>query len=135
MTHAREMLDATPAGFDLDPDALARCIGACQDCAQTCTACADACLAEESVADLRRCIRLDLDCADVAEALARSLSRQTAYDPTLTKALLEACITACWVCAEECWTHAEHHAHCRLCAEACEACRASCEALLVAARR
>ncbi len=85
MTRAADMLDSTPATFDFDRDALAECIAACFECAQTCTACADACLSESNVADLVRCIRLDLDCADVCEATRRVLSRQTAYDATLTR--------------------------------------------------
>ena len=39
-------------------------------CAQTCTSCADACLAEEKVTELRQCIRLNLDCADVCAGTA-----------------------------------------------------------------
>ena len=43
-------------------------------CAQTCTACADACLSEDSVADLRYCIRTDLDCADICAATGTVLT-------------------------------------------------------------
>ncbi len=39
-----------------------RATEACLDCAQMCVACADACLAEESVDDLRQCIRLLRGC-------------------------------------------------------------------------
>ena len=39
-------------------EALSRCIEVCDDCAQTCMSCADACLGEETVKDLRQCIRL-----------------------------------------------------------------------------
>jgi hypothetical protein len=33
-------------------------------------------------------------------------------------------------CAEECERHAEHHDHCRVCAEACRRCEEACSALL-----
>ena len=89
------MLDTTPAPFDFDRDALAECIAACVECAQACTACADACLSEEMVADMRKCIRTDLDCADVCDATGRVLSRHTGYDANLTRAVLEACAAAC----------------------------------------
>ena len=50
---------------------LLRCIEACFDCGQSCVACADACLAEDMVTDLRQCIRLNLDCADVCFAAGK----------------------------------------------------------------
>src|SRR5690606_11716455 len=76
MTHTiTRMLDTHPAEVTLDKQLLADCLEACLECTQTCTACADACLSEEMVADLRRCIRLNLDCADVCEATARVLTR------------------------------------------------------------
>lgn len=50
---------------NVDQQKLVDCIEACFECGQTCTACADACLAEDMVAELRTCIRLNLDCADL----------------------------------------------------------------------
>lgn len=75
MTQSPAMIEATPADTGLSAEVLAACIDACVDCAQTCTACADACLAEDMVADLRRCIRTNLDCADICEVTGRVLSR------------------------------------------------------------
>ncbi|MCX6465916.1 MAG: four-helix bundle copper-binding protein [Pseudonocardiales bacterium] len=81
-----------------------------------------------------RCIRLDLDCADVCTATGRVLSRQTAYDAALTRAVLEACATACRTCGDECAAHGERGMeHCRVCAEACRRCEQACRALLSAA--
>ncbi len=132
MTPALEMLRATPAPTGFDQQALADAIDAASACSQVCTACADACLAEDGVAELRRCIRLDLDCADICLATARVLSRQTAYDAAVTYAQLEACVAACRACAEACEEHAGMHEHCRVCAEACRRCEAACSALLAA---
>ena len=130
MSYTRQMLDTTPSSSEFDAAQLAECITACVDCAQACTACADACLGEEMVAEMRKCIRLDLDCADVCAATGRVLSRQTAYDATLTEALLRACAAACMTCGEECESHAGMHEHCRVCAEACRRCGEACNALL-----
>ncbi|WP_344253825.1 four-helix bundle copper-binding protein [Pseudonocardia hydrocarbonoxydans] len=105
---SRRHSGTTPASFDFDRDALAECIAACFDCAQTCTACTDACLSEKSLADLVRCIRLDLDCADVCEMTGLVLSRQTGYDANVTRAVLEACATACKACGDDCASHSEH---------------------------
>lgn len=88
--------------------------------------CADACLAEENIADLRNCIRTDLDCADICAATARVMSRHTPGELAVVRALLEACAVACRTCAEECDRHADHHEHCRICAEACRRCEAAC---------
>ena len=99
-------------------------------CAQACTACADACLSEDSVAELRKCIRTDLDCADICETTARVLSRHTGYDANITRAVLEACATTCHSCGDECDAHAGHHEHCRVCAQACRRCEDACRELL-----
>jgi hypothetical protein len=130
VAHASAMLDTYPGTFGFPADDLAAAIDACFDCAQTCTACADACLAEESVAEMRRCITTDLNCADVCSAAGRVLSRQTDYDAHLTQRVLAACVRACATCAEECEKHAGHHPHCAVCAERCRACAAACANLL-----
>jgi hypothetical protein len=128
----RRMLDAHPWPGNVDRDVLARCIDECFTCAETCTSCADACLSEKDmVVELRKCIRLNLDCADICETMGRVLIRQTEYDAPLTKAQLQACREACATCAEECERHGEME-HCRICAEACRRCQEACDALLAA---
>jgi hypothetical protein len=131
MTHAEEMLRTYPADLGgIDRDALARSIGQCFDCAQTCTACADACLSEDGVANLVKCVRTCLDCADICDATGRVLSRHTGYDASLTRAMLQACVTVCRSCADECERHAQMHEHCRVCAQACRRCEQACQELL-----
>ena len=125
-----EMLDTHPANAIVDRDTLARAIDACLTCSQTCTACADACLAEPDASSMQLCIRDDLDCADVCAATSRILTRQTAWDAPLKRAVLEACIQACSTCAASCGEHRDHHEHCRICADACEACGQACRAVL-----
>ncbi len=127
MTHAQAMLETHPSPTGVLPtEALAEVLHHLDECAQTCLLCADACLAEEMVAELRRCIRLNLDCADLCRTTAAVLGRQVAPDPTTVRALLEACRAACEACGTECRSHAEMHAHCRVCAEACERCEHAC---------
>ena len=127
MTHARAMLEThpSPAG-NLATDALAEVLHHLEECAQTCLLCADACLAEDMVADLRRCIRLNLDCADLCRTTAAVLGRQVAPDPAVVRATLEACRAACEACGTECGSHAGMHEHCRVCAEACQRCAEAC---------
>lgn len=130
MTQATAMLETYPADLGrVDRDALARCIEECFNCSQACTACADACLSEPEAAALTKCVRHNLDCADICDTTGRVLSRHTGYDANLTRAVLEACAMACESCGDECERHRMHE-HCRLCADACRRCEQACRELL-----
>jgi hypothetical protein len=111
-------------------DRLVRCIEECAVCAQTCTSCADACLAEGMVEQLRQCIRSCLDCADICAATNAMAVRRTGSNVEVLRAVIDACALACRRCGEECRSHAGHHEHCRICAEACERCASACEEAL-----
>jgi hypothetical protein len=100
--HAEQMLQTNPTSAAVDAYDLVQCIEACYDCAQSCTACADACLGEEDPKSFSRCIRLNLDCADICNATGRILSRQTAFEPEMVRTALQACAEACRVCEEAC---------------------------------
>ena len=132
MSYARQLLDTYPRDFNVDAQVLADTIDALSDGAQACTACADDCLSEENVAELVKCVRLCLDCADVCTATLRVVSRQTGYDANLTRPQLQACVAACNSCGDECERHAQMHGHCRVCAEACRRCEQACDQLLAA---
>ena len=116
--------------MNVDKDLLAAAIDEALTCFQTCTACADACLSEEMIAELGKCVRTDLDCADVCATTVKVLSRHTGYDANITRAQLQACIAACTACGDECEKHAGMHEHCKVCAQACRACEKACSALL-----
>ena len=125
------MLETHPGGFGgIDRAMLIRCIETCIECAQACTACADADLSEQRVAHLTKCIRTNLDCADICATTSRVLSRRTAYDANVTRAVLEACAVTCRACGDECDLHATHHEHCRVCADVCRRCEKACCDLL-----
>ncbi|WP_246043309.1 four-helix bundle copper-binding protein [Tessaracoccus massiliensis] len=125
-----KMLETYPGEITLDQAALAECIEACFACAQCCTACGDACLAEDMVAELRHCIRLNQDCADVCAMTGALLTRQTETDREVLKKALELCMAACKACGDECEKHAHHHEHCKVCAESCRRCEEACRKLL-----
>ena len=132
MSYARQLLDSYPGTLNVDAGMLAATIDALSDCAQACAADADADLAEQDLAEMVKCIRLCLDCADVCTATVRVISRQTEYDAKVTRSLLEACATTCKSCGDECERHAHMHEHCRVCAEACRRCEQACRELLAA---
>ena len=129
-TTTMPMLATYPAQINLDRTQLAAAIDTLIACSEACTACADACLSEEMVAELTKCIRTNLDCADICATTARVLSRHTGYDANISRTLLEACAVACRTCADECERHADMHEHCRICADACRACEQACRDLL-----
>ena len=125
--HVREMLSTHPDVGGSANNALIRCIEECYTCAQTCTSCADACLAEEMVSEMRQCIRLCLDCAEICAATGAMASRRTGSNVDVLRAVINACETACRVCAEECERHAANEEHCRICADACKRCFEACQ--------
>jgi hypothetical protein len=131
----RQMLDVHPhkQARAIDETTLVDCIEACAECAEVCTSCADASLAEPSVADMVKSIRLCLDCAGICAVTAQVVTRQTDLDLDLCRAQVMACVTACRVCAVECERHARHHEHHRICAETCRRCDDACNRLLGAA--
>jgi hypothetical protein len=133
VTHAQQMLQTNPSSAAVGASTLVECVEACFDCAQSCVACADACLGEDDPKSLARCIRLNLDCADVCDATGRILSRQTAFEAQVARAALRACAEACRVCGDECEQHGQHGMeHCRVCAEACRRCEQACNDVLSA---
>ena len=131
----QDIVKLHPKPTGLDRDALLRCIEQCRECAASCTACADASLGEDDLPRMVGVIGLCLDCADICDATSRIVTRQTATDLRLIRATVEACATACLVCADECERHAGHHEHCRICAETCRRCKQACDDLLTAIGR
>lgn len=72
MTHAQQAIEINPSPASVDTATLAERIEAYLNCARARTACADACLGEQDIQMLARCIRFDLDCADVCGTTRRS---------------------------------------------------------------
>lgn len=122
----RDTLGAVLADHPEDPpdSLILKAAQAAIECAAVCSACADACLGEGDLEDLRSCIRLNLDCADICHATARVLGRRTASELSVAGALLNACAEVCQSCAEVCAQH--EHPHCRACAAVCQACAQAC---------
>jgi hypothetical protein len=124
------LLRSAPQPLTVDAGLVAAAIDAANACAVVCSACASACLSEDHPREMAVCVRDDLDCADICTTTARVLARLNESDRQLTLSLLATCIEACVECAGSCSPHAEHHEHCRLCAQACAACEQACQALL-----
>jgi hypothetical protein len=132
MSYARQLLDTYQGTVTADASVPAAAIDVLSDCAQACTADADADLGEQNLAEMVTCIRLCLDCADVCTATIGVVSRQAGYDANVTRPLLEACVTICKSCGDECRRHAQHYEHCRVCEQACRVCEQACRELLSA---
>jgi hypothetical protein len=125
------MLNQHPRALPTSRDSYADAVSNLTLCEQVCTSCADACLGEpEHLTELIRCIRLSQDCADICGVTARLLTRQTDTDGAVVQAQLHACVLACEVCADECFSHASMHGHCATCSESCRECQECCSRLL-----
>lgn len=126
MSRLEQMLESHPHPAGSDGGEARRSIEIISECAQVCTVCADACLEESDVKTMVPCARLCLDCADVCRTTATLLARPSHRDAPALQAQLEACITICKACADECEKHGEHMEHCRICAEVCRECAEEC---------
>ena len=96
------------------------CLDACNDCAVACDHCAAACLKEPNPAQMARCIRLDMDCAEICRLAVAYMARGS----ELAADICEVCATVCDACAQECAKH--EAAHCQECAKACRRCAQEC---------
>ncbi|MGI8952227.1 MAG: four-helix bundle copper-binding protein [Chitinophagaceae bacterium] len=100
-------------------------IDALNDCATECNHCLSSCLDEQDVKMLARCIKLDLDCAEICALTAGFVARGSEH----AMHLMKECVEICDACAEECEKHAAMGMeHCRQCAEACRTCAEECRA-------
>ena len=124
-----DILTTHPDRDTFDLDQLRAAIDAANRCASTCATCSDACLHGDDPASMARCIDLDNQCAAICRSTADILSRPGPNGDSW-RAIVEACTAVCTECAQECGQHAEHHDHCRICAEACRACADACRTLL-----
>ena len=125
-----EMLASHPRTPLMEPSVISACISACVECADACNSCADACLGEDMVQSLVKCIRINLDCADICQVTSRLLARQTETNPQLLRAQLQSCAVSCRVCFEECEAHSEMHQHCRICRSVCQNCEKICQEVI-----
>ena len=121
MSRIEQVLMTYPAETGLEPRVLAEAADRLYECAGVCLACADACSAETDPHMLGmslKCIRMDVDCADLCTVAARIVTRQTGYDAPTTFAVIEATRAALRACADACAEMASMD-HCRICAETC----------------
>lgn len=94
-------------------------------CAIECSHCTIACLEEKDVKSMERCIKLNIDCAEVCRVTASLLTRGS----ELSEKMLEVCAEICNTCAEECGKHSQME-HCKRCADECRQCAEECSALV-----
>ncbi|MEX5303654.1 four-helix bundle copper-binding protein [Kocuria sabuli] len=137
MSTIRRALMTHPAAPEIsrqERSAESECLEACIEAAQICLVAADACVEEDTVAELRECLRAEQDCAAVCTATAQVLARLGFPEPTDGRAvlvpLLEACRAAARAGREACSRRAEAYEHCALAAEACQRCEQACAELL-----
>ena len=96
-------------------------VEALHKCAEECNYCATACL-DEKDPELVRCIKLNIDCADICRVTASFSARGSEH----IMYLMKACAELCDACAEECGRHADKYDQCKKCAETCKTCVEEC---------
>ncbi len=111
-------------------DTHASLLKALNNCTAACQFCAISCLDEPMVGQMRDCIKLDLDCADICQTTASFFARVSPH----AQHFLHECAEICDACAAECEKH-RHMEHCRLCAEACRQCAEACRNAQVSASK
>jgi hypothetical protein len=99
-------------------------------------ACADACLGEEKLAELRGCIQICLDCANVCFETGDLVMRRGArtgpvlqrdgFDERIMELMFESCADICRCCDEKCMRPAQAYKQCRRCAALCRSCAQAC---------
>ncbi len=119
MTQGQHTLRAHPKETTIDYAQLHKTIVSLNDCFVSCNACIDSCLALEKNRELRHCIRLCQDTADILQATTAVVGRQTEPDWEVVRAQLHACVTAARNCGNECDEHSQRYDFCLSCAEAC----------------
>lgn len=108
---------------EIDKTAVNACVAACYRCAAACDHCAIACLQEDKVAQMVRCIQLDMDCAAACRFTGATMARHSECATTIARM----CADICNACGEECSKH--DHEHCQACARSCLECADICEEL------
>ncbi|WP_019075012.1 hypothetical protein [Streptomyces hokutonensis] len=134
MIRTRELIESVTSESILGGEVLAEAIDVLAACETAVTACATGMLAEKDADGLRTAIDQDLDCADVTATTRRILTRHSSHDPALLTAQVEVCLIACQRSHDLCGGHAEHHEHCRICAEATGHAADACRDVLTAVR-
>ncbi|WP_415807187.1 four-helix bundle copper-binding protein [Bordetella muralis] len=69
---------------------------------------------------MARCIKLDMDCAQICRLSASYMARGSEF----AQALCRLCAEVCQSCADECANHQMDH--CQRCAQACRQCADEC---------
>ncbi len=119
MSQSLKTLKAHPKENSIDYKQLHKTIQYLNDCHTGCISCADACISLDRIRELRHCIRLCEDTADILKATASILSRQTDPDWETIRSQIHACTTAARNCGNECEEHSEKYQFCLSCAEIC----------------
>lgn len=96
-------------------------ISTLNECAAECNHCTSACLEEPDVKMLAKCIKLEIDCAEICRLAASFFARSSEH----AEHLLKECAEICEACATECEKH-KHMEHCKRCAEVCRKCAEAC---------
>lgn len=110
---------------DLVDKRFHECISACTDCHDVCLATVQYCLSKGGPHADPQHIRTLQDCAEICQASANFMVRQSPAH----EAICGACSDICYACAAECDSMGDDQ-QMRKCAEACRKCGDSCKSMM-----
>jgi hypothetical protein len=123
--HAKDMSTSGMTMTDQQMAMMQECIEACSACEQACTVCASCMMGTESGGAMH--MEMCLNTADMSNTMMRMMMRPAGLHAASMMAMLDAMVTQCNACADECMKHADMHEDCAMCAEVCRQCAMSCQ--------
>ncbi len=121
-----QMHEKDMSSMGMDMAMMQECMEACSACEQACTMCSNAMTGDGMATCMGRCANT----ADMTNMMMRMMMRPNGMHKEAMMAMLQATITMCGACAEECMTHADMSDDCRMCAEACRQCAMACQKMM-----
>ncbi len=110
----------------MDMAMMQECIEACSACEQACTMCASTMTGD----GMSMCTNMCMNTADTCNTMMRMMMRPAGMHPDSMMAMMQATITMCTACADECMRHADMNTDCAMCAEACRQCAMTCQKMM-----
>ena len=129
MNTAMQMMQMHEKDMPMDGMNMAmmqECIEACSACEQACTMCAATMVGD----DMTMCRTMCMNTADMCNTMMRMMLRPSGMHMESMMAALQATMTLCVACADECMTHADMHEDCAMCAEVCRQCAMACQKMM-----
>lgn len=110
----------------MDMKMMQECIEACSASEQAATMCASTVTGD----GMSMCMNMCMNTADMTNTMMRMMMRPAGMHRESMMAMLQATMTQCTACADECMTMKDMHPDCAMCAEACRQTAMACQKMM-----